>query len=264
MYKKGVFVNVVEPDTRGWGKAFKRIENFLGRRHVELWVEHMPSREETKVLRGLLQGTDVILHGPFIHLSLASPYSGIAESSMARCSEAVELASALNAKVVTLHGGTYPVFESQDVALERLARRFEKFAALESPVVTLENMPIRGGTALECLGKLEDLRKAAVMMPDVRFTLDIGHCVQNGDDFVEFLRDKGDRIEDIHLHDGRLGGKGHLKLGAGELDLHELVRQLRELKYEGYIGLETITPEDTEVSWAVWERIEGMIPMEKS
>ena len=37
------------------------------------------------------------------------------------------------------------------------------------------------------------------LLPKVRFTLDIGHCLQNEDDFLPFIKKHSSRIENIHL-----------------------------------------------------------------
>ena len=125
-------------------------------------------------------------------------------------------------------------------------------------------MPLRGGTARECLGKLEDLLALESLLPDVRFTLDVGHCLQNGDDFESFLRKRGDRISDIHLHDGICGGKAHLALGDGSLNLPNLLRTLREVSFDGYVGLETISSYDTTRSWRSWSEVEKNTSLTRS
>ncbi len=158
----------------------------------------------------------------------------------------------MGAKVVTVHAGTYPVFEERARALDRLIHNFSSFAKLRTPVVSLENMPVKKGTNRECLGPLNDLRELHQLFPDVRFTLDIGHALQNGDDFESFLREKVEYIEDIHLHDGRLGGSAHLPLGRGELDLRRTLLTLQEVNFKKYIGLETISASDTLQSWSKW------------
>ncbi len=255
-YKKGTFLNICSDNPRDWRNDFRRIEQLTEKDHLELWVESILGRDGTRTLRSMLSGHELIMHGPFIHLSLVSHVDSVNEWSLMRFHEAVELAANLGARVVTFHAGTYPVFGDREKALHQLAERFAPFVKSDSPIVTLENMPVRGGTARECLGKLDDLIDLESLLPDVRFTLDVGHCLQNGDDFESFLRDKSHRISDIHLHDAICGGKAHLALGKGNLDLVSLLRTLREVKFGGYVGLETITWKDTERSWRSWLDIE--------
>jgi sugar phosphate isomerase/epimerase len=182
-------------------------------------------------------------------------YRSVGESE-SEVSRFTRIASNLEARVVTFHAGTYPVFADKERALQQLAEKFAPFTKSESPIVTLENMPVRGGTARECLGKLDDLVDLEALLPDIRFTLDVGHCLQNGDDFESFLRQKTSRISDIHLHDGVCGGKAHLALGEGRLDLVSFLHTLDESKFSGYVGLETISWKDTDRSWKSWLDIE--------
>ncbi len=39
--------------------------------HVEMWVEHTPSRADTAETRAVVAGRDIIIHGPFIGMSLS-------------------------------------------------------------------------------------------------------------------------------------------------------------------------------------------------
>jgi sugar phosphate isomerase/epimerase len=255
-YKKGAFLNICTDSLHDWEVAFRQVESLVGKDHLELWVEHLPSGSARTSLRNMLQGLDLVVHGPFIHLSLVSHVKSINEQSVRRFHEAVDLASQLGAKVVTFHAGTFPVFWAQDRALEELAERFSPFAKIAAPIITLENMPVRRGTAIECLGKLEDLERFEALVPEARFTLDIGHCLQNGDDFESFLKRKSHKIEDIHLHDGVCGGRAHMPLGAGKLDLCRLLKTFSDVKFDGYVGLETISWADTTRSWASWSEVE--------
>jgi sugar phosphate isomerase/epimerase len=257
-YRKGAFLNIVTSDRQDWTDAYRRIERFDGRGHVELWMEHIPSTEDIRALRHLLRDTEVIVHGPFIHLSLCTGLSEIAEVSLRRCERAIDASARIDAKVVTFHAGTYEVFEDHRTALERLAHRADRLIRVQTPVVTLENMPVRhSGTMRECLGRVDDLRQFLLLVPETKFTLDIGHCLQNGDDYLGFLREHSDRIKNIHLHDGKRGGRGHLRLGGGELELAKLVETLHDLNFREFVGLETIRDEDTDASWKIWLKAEA-------
>ena len=255
-YKKGTFLNIVSCDPVAWETAFRRVQNLPSREHIEIWLEYIPKGKDRSILQDMARHTEVIVHGPFIHTSLVSHLDALSDISLRRCMEGLEFASFIEAKVVTFHAGTYPLFDTRETAFERLAKRFSQLASLKSPVVTLENLPVRKGTTVECLGRLDDLRTFQTLMPDVRFTLDIGHSIQNADDFELFLREKSSCIENIHLHDGRAGKRSHLRLGAGTLDLPKLIELLGQIGYSKYVSLETISLEDTLASWEVWLQAE--------
>jgi len=252
-YKKGAFLNIVSLQPAEWERRFKDVERLPFRDHLEIWLEYIPSRGERAALKGILRDSELIIHGPFIHLSLVSHIPAVAKLTARRLEEAIDLAADLGASVITFHAGTYPVFEDRRRALETLAERFLPFVSLTSPVVTLENMPVRaGGAARECLGRLEDLEEFQKLVPDTRFTLDVGHCLQNEDDPMLFITRNFERIEDIHLHDGRAGGKSHLRLGLGTLDLKSLIETLIGVEFHRYVSLETLSASDTKASWDSW------------
>lgn len=258
-YKKGAFLNVVNPNIAEWEADLRWLEGLPSRQHVEVWLEYIPVREERTALREMLSGTEVIVHGPFIHTSLVTHLETLASLSSETYGEAIECAEIIGAKVVTLHAGTYPFFETRETALARLARKFSDFVSLGTPIVALENMPVKEGTTREALANLEDLELLKSMMPEVHFTLDIGHSLQNQDDYASFLMRHHESVVNIHLHDGLPNRRSHLALGMGLLDLAGFLRVLRQVNYSRYISLETISHEDTKASWSVWLDVESSI-----
>jgi sugar phosphate isomerase/epimerase len=240
-----------------WKDAVKRLEQLPSLDHIEVWLEHLPSTSEIRTIKDMLRGVPLIVHGPFIHTSLVSHIPEIVRVTERRFEEAVDVASKLQARVITFHAGPYPLFEAKNAVLENLATRFAKFSELVDPIATLENMPIKNyGTTREPIGKLSDYEDILRFLPKLRFTLDIGHCLQNGDDFVPFIRRYCERIENIHVHDGVQGGRAHLRFGYGRLDLLSLIDVLVRVGFEKSVSLETISWEDTSSSWETLCRAE--------
>ena len=258
-YKKGAFIQVTERDLQKWGADASFCANLDSLDYVEVWTEYIPSSEESNLLRSLVNSKELTVHGPFIHMSLASPLESVARFSLDRCLETIEFASQIEAKVVTFHAGTFPVFEDREAAVSRVAERFSSFSRIQSPVVTLENMPIRKGTTREALGRLADFVELKSLLPELRLTLDIGHSIQNEDDYDSFLQRYSTAVENIHLHDAVERGKGHLPLGTGSLDLEKLLVVLELVKFSKFVGLETISREATARSWETWQRAEQRV-----
>jgi sugar phosphate isomerase/epimerase len=259
-YSKGVFLNVKRFDPRAWDRDLEVIAGLPGRSHLEVWLEHLPaSPSQRQALRARLAGQTLIVHGPFIDLDLASPTRALAERSRRTVTLAIELASDLGAKVVTLHAGYRPPNEPQAVTLERLVGRLAPLISSGAGTlsVTVENLPAGAGTTRQCLATTADLLALRTLLPQAMFTLDIGHCLQNGDDYLAFLAGHWEAVGDIHLHDGHRGGQGHLRLGAGELDLAGLVRVLAATGYDCYVSLETLGWDDTRSSWQTWRQHDG-------
>ncbi len=90
------------------------------------------------------------------------------------------------------------------------------------------------------------------MFPAVKFTLDIGHCIQNGDDYLSFIELNKDRIVNIHLHNALKDGKAHYGFHKnGQLNLKKLISTLKRIQYSGFMSLEILQTEDIKKSWAV-------------
>jgi sugar phosphate isomerase/epimerase len=94
-------------------------------------------------------------------------------------------------------------------------------------------------------------------LPDLRVTLDVGHAVQNGENWIAFLRSHAGRIANIHLHDAEPQGPGHLRLGSGAMDPFALARLLRAIGYTGYVTLATVGQNDTTASYKLWRRAQA-------
>jgi sugar phosphate isomerase/epimerase len=250
MFKQGAFVNVLTSDSEQWKSTLANLDRLPSLDHIELWVERIPKGNELKEIRNAFRGIELIIHGPFIHTSLVSHIPEIVAATRKRFDAAVEFASKVEARVVTFHAGSYPLFESKELVLEKLASRFEAFTRIKDPVVTLENMPIKSyGTTKEPIGRLSDCDEILKLLPNLCFTLDVGHCLQNEDDFASFLKKHASRIENIHLHDGIPRGRGHLRLGTGTLDLSCFLDVLTAVSFDKYVSMETISLDDTRSSW---------------
>lgn len=257
MFKQGAFINVLTPDSALWKSTLENVTQLHALDHIEVWIESIPKGTRLKEFRDAFRGHELIFHGPFVHTSLVSHIPAVVMATEERFNATLDFASKVGARVVTFHAGTYPLFESREKVLETLANRFIRFAGIKDPVVTLENMPVKAsGTTKEPIGHLSDCDQILKLLPSLRFTLDIGHSLQNGDDFVAFLTRHGSRIEDIHLHDGIKGGKGHLRLGEGDLDLNCLLDALTAISFDKYLTMETISFEDTRASWELLCRLE--------
>jgi sugar phosphate isomerase/epimerase len=170
-------------------------------------------------------------------------------------SELTVLEALLGCEVVTLHAGHYPRFELHSAVLDRLAERFARLDRSVEPIVTLENMPERGGASSDALVGLDDFNALSARLPDLSITLDSGHCIQNGENVGRFVETHHTRIRNVHLHDACKGGSGHMALGSGDLSLDQLVGALDRVDYSGFITIETLTHDDLKTSLDVLRAI---------
>jgi sugar phosphate isomerase/epimerase len=70
--------------------------------------------------------------------------------------------------------------------------------------------------------------------------LDIGHDTRNGNDVVKDIKKYHSRIFDVHLKDvtSHTGAGYSVEVGRGIIDIPEVVKMLRKVKYHGMISLE--------------------------
>jgi sugar phosphate isomerase/epimerase len=78
----------------------------------------------------------------------------------------------------------------------------------------------------------------------VGLCFDIGHAVQVGYDPVAELRDAGDKLLSLHLHDVRPDGKDHFLPGEGVIDWREFLAALADVPREVLRCLEISPPAD--------------------
>lgn len=248
----GAFLNLTAFEPERWREGLAELDE-LGVAHLELWLEFEPAPREVALLEALLAGRRTIMHGPFIGMSLSTHWEDLAALSLGRAHRAVEVAGVLRCEVVTLHAGPFAKFEGHRQALARLAERFARFSRISSPAVALENLPARAGASADAVAGIGDLEQMIESLPGLSVTLDVGHCLQNGEDPRPFIERHSERIVDIHLHDGEPGGGAHRALGAGELPLHELLSCLDAVGYRGFLTVETLSAEDLRSSLqALW------------
>ena len=254
-YSKGVFLNIVSRDRKNWKEQVNFINSLPEVNHVKVWIEENLNRSEIKFLKNLLKNYNIIVHGPFVHLSLISPHKEIREITIRRYLQTLKVAEILGAELVTLHAGTKIKFLSEKSAVKILINNLKKFKRYYKGKIafTIENLPPQsGGVRDHYPGSLKDLSNLKRLLPWINFTVDIGHAFQSGENFnkiSKFLKRYKDSILDIHLHDATLKGKAHLALGKGELNINDFFKLLKNINYSGYISLETVTKEDTYKSW---------------
>jgi sugar phosphate isomerase/epimerase len=249
----GAFVNVTGDDFYSWRRQLAQVRQLSDRRHVEIWLEDLAAiKQHMRKAVKLFKGERIIVHAPFVGLSLVTPWSELRQISLGRLTEAIDIAGELEAQVLTVHPGEVPAMEPKEAVLDRAAEAYTTLQRRAGDlVVTLENMPDRPTAKREGIVSGRNFQELLERVPTMRFTLDIGHAVQNGDRYDVFLRKHAAAVANIHLHDGIKGGPGHLALGHGELEIDEFFTCIRAADYQGFISLETLGFADTELSWKI-------------
>ncbi|MGP4029955.1 sugar phosphate isomerase/epimerase family protein [Actinomadura sp. 3N407] len=251
----GAFLHVTSYDPDDWQKQIDALRGLERLTHLEVWLEWCPGAESAvDDLCALIGRKRIIVHAPFLHLSISSGWSELTTISVDRIVEVCDVARRLGADVVTVHSGQVKVFDERELVLDRTA---QAYSAIRSQVgtdvsVALENMfNRRGSLMVNGVASLDEMARMVDRVPDIRFTLDVGHAIQSGERFAVFLSDHADAILDIHLHDAVEGGPAHLRLGAGQLELKSFIGTCEGVGYDRFLSLETIGIQDTVDSWDV-------------
>jgi len=254
-YSRGVFVNLFEPDPEAWLRQIERYDDVLPRdSHYELLMESVPNDAALRRLDQATFSRQITVHGPYVGVSLAHPDADLRSASVQRVIRSARAAAELGAKVLTVHAGPVGVWEDRSDSLSRLVDSLEEIAQVASPMpIAIENMPTRSGGTRELVVSCSDLIQLGTMSDAFSYAVDIGHCIQNGEDFSAMLSLHSERIANIHLHDGHAGGAAHLPLGSGELDLNRVIDLLSASQYNGHVALETLGFTDTIASWDEWQ-----------
>ncbi len=252
-YSKGVFLSLPRYE-KNLKEEIKFINSLPGINHVEVWIEENLNSSELKILKSSLKEYKILIHAPWVHLSLISPHPEIREITVKLYLQTLKIADSLKAKLVTFHCGGKTVFESTRETEKIFIQNFKKIRNNYKGKVpfTIENVPaLLRGPQLSYPG-FSDLIALKKKLPWLKLTLDTGHAFQEGrnlNSIAEFLERYKNSVLDIHLHDAILKGEAHLALGKGSLDFNKFFRILDKVGYAGYISLETISREDTRKSW---------------
>ncbi|MBI1317725.1 MAG: TIM barrel protein [Candidatus Hydrogenedens sp.] len=93
--------------------------------------------------------------------------------------------------------------------------------------------------------KVQDTAKAVEgLTPRIGACVDTGHVIRSGEKPHEVIRELGDRVISLHLKDWIHDGEEQI-LGEGDIDLKEVAKALRDIKFTGPVMLEfELFPED--------------------
>jgi hydroxypyruvate isomerase len=173
---------------------------------------------------------------------------------VAKITEACDIAKRLNCKMMTVVGGDDQPGMTQKqmhdhiiTALKRVAPIAEK----NQVMLILEPMNIRVNHKGHCLYGSEPTVNIcrAVKSPFVKINWDLYHMQISEGDLCGRLKDGLDQLGYVQIADH----PGRNEPGTGEIHYPRVLRQLSELGYKGYVGLE-LTPKKDEATaaQAVW------------
>ena len=175
------------------------------------------------------------------YLPIASPFASLRRAAVEELRKCLDVFAELRVPTMTVHPdyGLRNGYEIQDI----LARNTESLATLVAHgaqvgvTVLLENLDRH-------LGSAENLKQIFDPLPDLGWTLDVGHAHLGAppNQTEELLQHLSDRLRHLHFSDN-YGGRDdlHLPLGTGRIHFKPLVRKLCATGYDGTITLEVFS-----------------------
>ena len=115
--------------------------------------------------------------------------------------------------------------------------RVEKFAKQYNIKIAIHN---HGPEDPDFPSPYDALKAVKGMDPRMGLCIDIGHTVRTGTDVVRAIADAGPRLLDMHakdLHDLKVK-ESQCIVGEGKIPIPAIFRQLRAIRYSGYVNLE--------------------------
>lgn len=151
---------------------------------------------------------------------------------------AVWIASALGADTVSLWSGASAPDLDPGIAWRRLIDGCEQvLETAEQHGITLGFEP-EPGHLVDRLERYDELAGALGNPSLFGLTLDVGHCLCQGEDPVGSILERGDRLVNVHIEDMRRGVHEHLDFGEGEMDFPPVLSALSQIGYQGLVCVE--------------------------
>lgn len=200
------------------------------------WPHSWPRELSTSEIRKILQikkesDLELFLHAPVTGLNPASINPGFRNETKRQIMETIDLATKLDAKIVTVHPGHVPWL---GVAMPELAvnfclesfREITSYAANSKIIISIENMPRMPGIYCQTKNGLVKILND-INSPNFKVTLDVGHAnlITNPS---SFLSDLLNSIALVHLSDNDGQKDQHLAVGEGTIDFLPILTTLKK------------------------------------
>jgi sugar phosphate isomerase/epimerase len=211
-----------------------------------------PNAWSSERVRGVTEqarerGLRPIIHGNF-RAPLASEMPEIRAGVAQYVQTEIDLAAALNAEALILHGGAH--VEPQPTRSDRMAALERLFAMLQQIIPRADD---RGVTVwLENLShypryrpfsyvftRHEDYSQAVSALPGIRFILDVGHANVNQSIALQVIRDFHSSLAALSLSNNDGSADSHLALDQGTISTTELATTISETNWTGVVAFET-------------------------
>lgn len=151
----------------------------------------------------------------------------------------VDMAAELGAPVVSIWSGSCAGAAPEEVQWERLTAGVDALLLHADGADVQIGFEPEPGMFVETLAGFGELRRRLGARAEaLGLTLDVGHCLVNGEDVVDSIRAFAGELVNVHLDDiaGRV--HEHRMFGTGDLDLGAALRALVDVGYAGVASVE--------------------------
>jgi len=200
-------------------------------------IDRLTYTKNIRCLKRILPNIEFVLHLPFSQeYNIAD--SNKQEEAIQTLKQAIEYASLLGIKKVTLHPGFANEGEDRSLCIQNAIfeiKKLKQFASNYNITMMLENMV----KPLEFMTTAEEILYFLTEC-DVGFTLDIGHAAISKIDIVSLIYQTKDYLMHTHIHDNHLVHDEHLSIGLGKIDFNPILQALCSIDYQYLLGMEAL------------------------
>ena len=189
------------------------------------------------------KGLKYTLHCPIADINIASPSKPMLNASLKRLKQSMAYAKELNAELWVLHPGQVtgitPFYPGSDWQQNIQSIRLLHNAAREYGLrIAIENVPQKYGAIMKTTEDFQRLYKETGLT-DLGIVLDTGHANLEAQT-ERFLTQLPGKIFELHLSDNMGEQDQHLGIGYGKIDWQQLVKQLKQISFNGIIMIESV------------------------
>lgn len=247
-YSIGVFFDVLTDNQKDWEDNLAFVNSLDEVEHIEILLEYVPTKQkEIDFFLRLAKKYTVIIHAPFMDLTLLSVHTDIVDASIKILKKAYIFSQSMGAQAFTVHAGLMPSFWKKEVVFNTLKKNISKIQEDDDLPICIENMPERKSLQMPFPSTFEDY---ATVGSFAGLTLDNGHFMKSNVDFIPVLEKLTEKIHDIHLHDCKKT-TDHLALGTGDLNIQKVLETLEKVDYDKFLTLEVVGREEIRRSWKI-------------